>query len=83
MRIYIYSTVSVDCVWSDWVSRECSKSCGTGFRVNTRSRHVVEAHGGSCPGESVETEICNTDNCPGNHFKFYQQITTFTYPTYT
>ena len=33
--------------------------------TKTRSKTIVEAHGGICSGQSTSTETCNTNSCPG------------------
>ena len=57
-------TFAVHCEWKDWVHGECSDSCGTGTRTNTRNKSVTEAHGGTCTGQPTEIEECNTNPCP-------------------
>merc|ERR1712080_222984 len=54
----------IHCEWNDWVIGECSDSCGTGTRTNTRTKSVVEANGGTCTGQPSEVEECNTHPCP-------------------
>ena len=54
------------CKWGPWKFGECSKTCGSGIRINTRTKAVVEKDGEFCVGESAETEICNIQECPGN-----------------
>jgi len=59
--------------WSDWTSwadiTACSKSCGGGARVQSRSRvcnNPVPSNGGaSCTGPATETQsvACNTQAC--------------------
>jgi len=53
----------IHCEWNDWVLGECSDSCGTGTRTNTRTKSVVEANGGTCTGQNSEVEACNTNPC--------------------
>ena len=56
----------VDCQWGSWNSwNSCSKTCGGGEKTRTRDKTVDEAHGGTCTGQSFETEPCNTNSCPG------------------
>jgi len=54
----------VHCEWDEWVLGECSKTCGTGTRRNTRVKLVEESHGGTCDGQEAEIDQCNTDPCP-------------------
>ena len=56
---------AIHCEWDEWVNGDCSKTCGTGTRTNTRNKSVVEEHGGTCSGEPIEFEECNTQECPG------------------
>jgi len=52
-------------VWDDWkVSRECSKSCGTGVTLLTRDCLHGEAGEGACIGSTFETIACNEQVCP-------------------
>jgi len=55
---------AIHCEWDEWEIGECSKTCGSGIRTNTRSKLVVEEHGGTCSGESIEYEECSTVECP-------------------
>ena len=60
--MYIFS---VNCKWSNWGSySSCSKTCGGGTQSRSRSKTIIEANGGSCPGSSTMTKDCNTQNCP-------------------
>mmetsp|Transcript_36241 Transcript_36241/g.54683 ORF Transcript_36241/g.54683 Transcript_36241/m.54683 type:complete len:251 (+) Transcript_36241:1-753(+) len=54
-----------DCVWAAWSDfGSCSVSCGGGTKTRQRQPATVEANGGTCKGEKVETASCNTDTCP-------------------
>ena len=55
----------IHCKWDDWVTGECSQTCGTGTRTNTRKKLIIEEHGGTCTGQSTEIEACNPQECPG------------------
>ena len=55
----------VNCQWEDWNSGDCSKSCGLGQMTKTRVKALVEAHGGTCSGDTTSTEACNTHSCAG------------------
>ncbi len=57
---------AIHCEWDEWVIGECSDSCGTGTRTNTRTKLVDEANGGTCTGQPSEIEECNTNPCPSN-----------------
>ena len=64
-----YSNViyaAIHCEWDEWTIGECSKTCGTGTRLNTRTKLVNEANGGTCDGEPSEVDECNSQPCPGN-----------------
>ena len=52
-------------MWDEWVTGECSGTCGTGTRTNTRTKLVTESNGGSCTGLPTEIEECNANPCPG------------------
>ena len=56
----------VHCEWNDWVEGECSKECGGGMKINTRTEKVSAEHGGEdCPGPATEEISCNEQECPG------------------
>merc|ERR1719328_962289 len=54
----------VHCEWNPWVIGKCSAECGEGQRTDTRTKKVVEAHGGSCSGKSTRKEHCKDKECP-------------------
>ena len=59
--------VSVNCKWSTWTTwTSCPVTCGGGLQL--RSRFVKEAaqNGGSCDGDSVESQACGTSECKGD-----------------
>merc|ERR1712136_358172 len=56
----------IHCEWDDWILGECSKTCGTGTRINNRTKLVEEANGGTCDGQPSAIEECNTEPCPVN-----------------
>ena len=60
----IFDNVVVNCQWGAWSSGSCTKTCGTGELNKTRSKTIVEAHGGNCSGQATSTETCNTNDCP-------------------
>ena len=58
--------ISVNCEWDEWVIGQCSRECGGGKRINSRSIKVNATNGGTnCSGVSEITEICNIQECPG------------------
>ena len=60
--------LAIHCVWSDWVIGECSRTCGTGTRTDTREKLIEEANGGTCSGQSTEIKACKIQECPGEIF---------------
>ena len=56
----------VDGGWSKWGS--CSKSCGSGRQTRTCTNPEPARGGSGCPGSS--SQICNTEECPGNNLVF-------------
>ena len=46
-------------VWSDWVEGECSVTCGTGTRTDTRT-----CTQGNCDGDASRTQSCEKPECP-------------------
>lgn len=64
-----YSSFSVNGGWSKWqIQSKCSVKCGGGVQTITRScNKPTPANGGrDCRGSSTQSEICNTNPCPGN-----------------
>ena len=55
---------AIHCKWNGWKEGTCSKTCGTGSRMDTRVKLVEEDHGGTCDGQEAEIVECNTDPCP-------------------
>ena len=74
MLILIMSILKVHCKWDKWVTGECSKTCGTGTRTNTRDKSITEAYGGTCTGQPTEIEECNPQKCPSRLFIFAQVL---------
>ena len=63
---------SVNCEWGEWfLTSECSTTCGPGLMTRSRSKTVIEQHGGTCSGNSTERVYCNEKRCRG---KFFLQI---------
>ena len=61
------SYVKVNGGWSNWMPyTKCSKSCGSGSQVSTRTcDNPAPAHGGmECSGLAERTRECNTNPCP-------------------
>ena len=58
----------VDCKWGDYGDWSlCSKTCGEGEKVRTRSKSIEASNGGTeCEGTTAETVICNDQLCSGN-----------------
>ena len=63
--LFWFCVEPIHCEWDDWIIGECSQTCGTGTRVNTRTKKVLEEYGGTCSGQASKTEECNTNPCPG------------------
>ena len=62
----LLSSTTVDCVWHEWSPwTECSALCGGGTRTRTRGKTDAMYGGKDCVGESSETQVCNTEDCPG------------------
>merc|ERR1712218_581488 len=54
--------------WGSWSSfSPCSSTCGGGTRTRTRECKDSTNEGAECPGESSQTEACNTEECPYPH----------------
>ena len=57
--------VVVDCQWSEWQYSPCSKTCGSGVKVISRTEKVKALNGGRpCFGDGTKTELCNIQDCP-------------------
>ena len=59
---YIIS-FSVSCLWSEWQIGTCNKTCGGGWRTDTRYKVRDEKYGGLCRGDHNKTVVCNNP-CP-------------------
>jgi len=69
----------VDCMVSVWSSfGKCSKKCGGGIQVATRSVLVAATNGGiPCPALVTQPQECNTHKCPpagANQAKKLRQV---------
>jgi hypothetical protein len=55
----------INCEWATWNAwSSCSVSCGGATQFRTRSEGVAAKDGGNaCPGNSSETQPCNTQCC--------------------
>ena len=58
--------VVVDCQWSVWnFYGSCSRTCGGGVRVISRTERLKAQNGGKpCFGDGTKTEHCNIQDCP-------------------
>ncbi|XP_048118219.1 ADAMTS-like protein 5 isoform X2 [Alosa alosa] len=54
--------------WSGW--SVCSRSCGGGASVRTRTCITRNPVGGPCVGDSRQYKICNTKECPVGEMDF-------------
>ncbi|XP_045888292.1 ADAMTS-like protein 5 [Micropterus dolomieu] len=54
--------------WSGW--SVCSRSCGSGASVRTRTCITRNAVGGPCAGDPRQYKICNTKGCPASSEDF-------------
>ena len=61
----VIATSVVDCWVSGWTWQECSKECGGGKQLGTRTILREPLHGGKVCGELTSSRACNTDPCPG------------------
>ena len=64
---YMYK-LKVNGGWTDFGEwGECSATCGSGFRVRTRSCTNPSPSGGGvdCVGSATEAEVCVGQPCPG------------------
>lgn len=60
-------TVRVNGNWSKWQEWGlCSSSCGSGFQFRFRScDNPAPSNGGKfCPGNDVQSQLCNVQSCP-------------------
>ena len=68
--------VVTHCEWKDWTIGKCTKTCGGGTRINTRTEKVLATNGGTlCGGPAFIEEGCNIQECPGYkkyHFALVQ-----------
>ena len=64
---YKFVSFVVHCEWGEWKIGECNKSCGGGFRINTRTVESKDSRE-ECAGSSTISESCNVQECPGKIF---------------
>ena len=57
----------VNCEWGEWVTGECSATCGTGTRDKIRTKDVEENSEGTCIGQAEESESCMVQECPSKY----------------
>ena len=51
------------------MSSTCSKTCGTGKQLQTRTIETYAENGGSaCSGENIQEINCNAEACPTGKF---------------
>lgn len=63
--LYLYFFSQVDGVWYEWESwSECTLTCGTGTQFRNRTCDGPYFDGAPCNGSDLETQDCNTHNCP-------------------
>ena len=53
------------CQWSSWTKGTCTRTCGGGRRVKNRTLLYTDGFQGSCNGQSLSSESCNNNQCPG------------------
>ncbi|XP_026070804.1 ADAMTS-like protein 5 [Carassius auratus] len=57
--------------WASWGGWSvCSRSCGGGASVRTRTCITRNLVGGPCPGDTRQYKICNTKECPADSMDF-------------
>ena len=61
-----------DCGWSEWVTGNCSVSCGHGAKNRTRTKIITEINGGKCIGDSIAIEHCKEKDCPSRYSYFFE-----------
>ncbi|XP_052781602.1 SCO-spondin-like isoform X2 [Mya arenaria] len=57
----------IDGVWASWTTwSDCSQTCGGGNTTRTRNctYDLLAPRGQECPGDAVESSLCNIQNCP-------------------
>lgn len=53
------------CIWSEWESYACDRSCGGGTKHKQRNSVPTKVEFSDlCPGPERKTESCNTHQCP-------------------
>jgi len=58
----------VPCMWLPWSNwTDCSKSCDNGTKSRRRDFIPAQYGGEVCVGERTETQLCNTQACPGTY----------------
>ena len=82
LSITVHNCSVVDGGWSSWIEGSCSKSCGGGIRIDTRTcdNPTPDCEGLSCEGSSTHEEQCNQFCCPSKYLSriLYTCILKFT-----
>ena len=78
LRIYNFNhrIFLVNCEWGEWKVGGCTKTCGGGTQKKTRVKTFPEKNGGTCTGQSTETQSCNTQRCPGSIYDYVIHLST-------
>lgn len=64
LSLFTYHDLLVDGTWNQWTEWSlCSTTCGGGVRERFRSCTRPDHGGQTCPGDSKETDQCNTEFC--------------------
>ena len=61
-------TLTVDCVWGEFVFGECDAPCGEGIQIGKRPILQPALYGGKpCEGSDTTTKKCNSDPDAGEY----------------
>ena len=69
LRYVIFPFLPENCRWEAWGEWEtCSKSCGYGSQIRTRSNpsNIVNGEKQRCLGKTKDKRACNKHNCDGS-----------------
>ena len=68
--ICMYKFILVKGQWSEWSEvGQCSRRCGGGVQIQTRTCEGQLNEGGNCPGKATKESKCNETPCDSTYIQ--------------